>query len=187
MRNDDNPIIEIAERLRGLREVLELSVDEVARDCNLSPEEYARVESGEGDISVSMLQTIARRYGVSLDALMFGAEPKMSTYFLTRAGKGISVERVAAYKYQSLAAGFRNRKADPFVVTVEPDADDAPIHRNSHDGQEFNLVLRGRMMLRIGDKELVLSTGDSIYFDSSVPHGMKALDGEAVQFLAIIV
>jgi quercetin dioxygenase-like cupin family protein len=42
-------------------------------------------------------------------------------------------------------------------------------------------------MLRIGDKDLVLSTGDSIYFDSSVPHGMKALDGEAVQFLAIII
>ncbi|MDR0976733.1 MAG: XRE family transcriptional regulator [Prevotellaceae bacterium] len=187
MKNEDNPIKEIAERLRGLREVLDLTTEEVARDCNLSVDEYERTESGQGDISVSMLQTIARRYGVALDALMFGEEPRMSSYFLTRAGKGVSVERVAAYKYQSLAAGFRNRKADPFVVTVEPKPDDAPIYSNSHDGQEFNLVLRGRMMLRIGDNDLVLAAGDSIYFDSSLPHGMKALDGEAVQFLAIII
>lgn len=53
------------------------------------------------DISVSMLQKIARRYGVSLDALMFGEEPKMSSYFLTRAGKGVSIERTKAYKYQA--------------------------------------------------------------------------------------
>ncbi|MDR0989228.1 MAG: cupin domain-containing protein [Prevotellaceae bacterium] len=183
----EDPIKQIAQRLRGLRDVLELSAEEVARDCNLPLDDYERAESGTADISVSLLQQIARRYGIALDTLMFGEEPKMSTYFLTRAGCGVSVERTKAYKYQALAAGFRNRKADPFIVTVEAGADDAPTHRNSHAGQEFNLVLSGRLLLTIAGKELILNEGDSIYFDSLQPHGMKALDGKNVRFLAIIL
>ena len=181
----DEQIKQIAERLRGLRDVLELTSEDIARDCDISAEEYRLAETGDFDISVSMLQKIARHYGVALDALMFGEEPKMSTYFLTRAGKGVSIERTKAYKYQSLASGFMNRNADPFIVTVEPN--DEPIHYNSHSGQEFNLVLEGRMMLSIEGKDLILNEGDSLYFNSKLPHGMKALDGKNVRFLAVIM
>lgn len=181
----DEQIKQIAERLRGLREVLELTAEDIARQCDLSAEEYRLAETGEYDISVSMLQKIARQYGISLDALMFGEEPKMSSYFLTRAGKGTSIERTKAYKYQSLAAGFMNRSADPFIVTVEPN--EAQIHYNSHSGQEFNLVLEGRMMVSIDGKELILNQGDSLFFNSKLPHGMKALDGKTVRFLAMIM
>ena len=153
----DDKIKQIAERLRGLRDVLELTAEDIARDCDISAEEYRLAETGEYDISVSMLQKIARKYGIALDALMFGEEPKMSSYFLTRAGKGTSIERTRAYKYQSLAAGFINRSADPFIVTVEPKPDNEPIHYNSHTGQEFNLVLEGRMLINIEGKELILN------------------------------
>lgn len=83
-----DPIKSIATRLRGLREVLELSEQEVADSCRLSVDEYRDMESGDADISVNVLQTIARRYGISLDVLMFGEEPKMNSYFITRAGTG---------------------------------------------------------------------------------------------------
>ena len=182
-----DPIKSIANRLRGLREVLELSAQEVAESCHLRVEEYMALESGESDISVNVLQTIARRYGISLDVLMFGEEPKMNAYFITRAGAGVSVERRKAYKYEALASGFRDRKADPFIVTVEPAPANAPMHLNSHEGQEMNYVLEGRLLLRLNGKELVLNVGDSLYFDSSLPHGMKALDGRPVRFLAIIM
>lgn len=180
-------IKQIAERLLGLRDVLELTPEEVAESCQLSVEEYLGMESGEKDISVSALQKIARKYGIALDVLMFGEEPKMSSYFVTRAGKGISIERTKAYKYQSLASGFMNRAADPFIVTVEAKGDDAPIHYNSHSGQEFNLVIEGRMLISIEGKEIILNQGDSIYFNSKLPHGMKALDGKTVRFLAVIM
>lgn len=183
----NNQIKQIAERLRGLRDVLDLTAADVATDCEISLEEYQRAESGEHDISVSMLQTIARKYNMSLDVLMFGEEPKMSTYFLTRAGRGVSVERSKAYKYESLASGFRNRKSDPFIVTVEPKDENTPLHLNSHPGQEFNYVLEGRLLLSINGKELILNPGDSLYFDSMQPHGMKALDGKPVKFLATIL
>lgn len=183
----DDQIRQIAERLRGLRDVLELTPEDIARDSDISVEEYKRAETGDYDISVSMLQKIARTYNIALDALMFGEEPKMSSYFITRAGKGTSIKRSKAYKYQSLAAGFMNRIADPFIVTVEPKPENEPIFYNSHNGQEFNLVLEGRMLISIEGRDLILNQGDSIFFNSKLPHGMKALDGKTVRFLAVIM
>ena len=180
-------IKQIAARLHGLREVLELTEQEVADACQLTIEDYRELESGTRDISVSTLQKISRHYGISLDVLMFGEEPKMSSYFLTRKGTGISVERRKAYKYEALASGFRGRIADPFIVTVEPKPEGTPVQFNSHQGQEFNLVVEGRMLLNINGKELILNQGDSLYFNSALPHGMLALDGKPVKFLAIIM
>ena len=180
-------IKQIAERLAGLRDALEITPEEMAGVCNLTPEQYMKLESGTVDISVSVLHQISQAYGVELTTLMFGDEPKMSSYFVTRAGKGISIERTKAYKYQSLASGFMNRTADPFIVTVEPKANDEPIHYNQHNGQEFNLVIEGRMLINIEGKEIILNQGDSIYFNSKLPHGMKALDGKTVRFLAVIM
>ena len=180
-------IKQIAERLAGLRDALEITPEEMAKVCNLTPEQYMKLESGTVDISVSVLHQISQAYGVELTTLMFGDEPKMSSYFLTRAGKGVSIERTKAYKYQALASGFMNRSVDPFIVTVEPKPDDEPIHYNSHAGQEFSLVLEGRMMVNIDGKDLILNEGDSLYFNSKLPHGMKALDGKTVRFLAIIM
>jgi len=180
-------IKQIAERLAGLRDALEITPEEMAKVCNLTTEEYLRLETGNVDISVSLLHQIAINYGVELTVLMFGDEPKMSSYFITRKGKGVAVERTKAYKYQSLAAGFSKRKADPFMVTVSPKQDDAPVYLNSHAGQEYNYVISGSLLLQINGKDLILEAGDSIYFNSELPHGMKALDGKDVCFLAMII
>lgn len=180
-------IKQIAERLAGLRDALEITPEEMAKACHLTTEEYLALESGTVDISVSVLHQISQAYGVELTTLMFGDEPKMSAYFITRKGKGIAVERTKAYKYQSLGAGFVGRKADPFLVTVHPKPEDEPIFLNSHQGQEYNMILSGRMLLQINNKKLILEEGDSIYFNAKLPHGMKALDGEKVSFLAIIL
>ena len=180
-------IKQIAERLRGLRDVLDLTPEEVAESCQMPVDVYLEMESGNKDISVSALQQIARKYEVSLDVLMFGEEPKMNSYFLTRKGAGVSVERSKAYKYEALASGFRRRMADPFIVTVEPKPEGTPLHLNSHEGQEFNMVMEGRLLLNIDGKNIILNEGDSLYFDSTKPHGMQALDGKTVKFLAIIM
>lgn len=182
----EEAIKQIGERLKGLREALDISVKEVADLCGITEEQYIQMEQGESELSVSTLQKISKKYEISLDALMFGEEPHMSTYFLTRKGQGMSVERRKAYKYQSLASGFRGRKADPFIVTVEPKDTATPKEINSHSGQEFNMVLEGSMELTIGKKELTLNEGDSIIFDSTQPHGMRTLGDKPCKFLAII-
>ena len=176
---------EIAQRMVGLRDILEIGTEEIAAVCHVSEEEYLGYESGVKDIPVSALQNISKKYNIELTALLFGDEPNMKTFFLTRAGQGTAMERTRAYKYQALASGFAGRKADPFIVTVEPSS--KKMHLNSHNGQEFNLVLEGRMLLSVGGHELTLNQGDSLYFDATQQHGMKALDGKSVKFLAIIL
>ena len=179
-------IKQIGQRLKGLRDVLDIEASEVAALCGITTEQYEKMERGESELSVANLQKIAREYQVDLDVLLFGEEPHMSNYFLTRRGQGLSVERRKAYHYESLASGFRGRKAEPFIVTVSPKPDDAPRESNAHPGQEFNMVFEGTLELTIGEKVLTLSVGDSIYFDATQPHGMRALEGKTVKFLAII-
>jgi len=178
-------IEQIAERLRGLRDALDMTAESVAGQCGITLEEYLKYESGKSDIPMSFLLTVAQNFGIELTALLSGEEPRMESYFLTRKGKGTAVERTKAYKYQALASGFKNAKAEPFEVCVEPN--DKSIHMNSHAGQEFNFLLEGTMQLRIGNNDLVLEEGDSIYFNSEIPHGMKAIGGKKVRFLAIIL
>lgn len=179
-------IRQIAQRLRGLREALDLSTAETAKACHIDESVYLQYESGDSDIPMNFLCNAAITFGVEPSALIAGNEPNMSNYWLTRKGKGEVVERQKAYKYQALAMGFKHAKASPFIVTVEPKQDEE-MHLNSHPGQEFNMVIEGELMLRIGAKELILNEGDSIYFDSLLPHGMKAMNNAPVKFFAIIL
>ncbi len=178
---------QIGERIKGLREALGFSSGEMTHRLEVDEDVYLQYEAGERDISVSFLQRIEREFNVDLATLMFGTEPKMNSYFITRKDKGVSVERVSAYKYQSLTSGFTNNVAEVFVVTVEPKPMETDFYRNIHAGQEFNMVLEGSMMLNINGKNLILNEGDSIYFDSSLPHGMKALNDKPVKFLAVVL
>ncbi|MGL4853448.1 MAG: helix-turn-helix domain-containing protein [Phocaeicola sp.] len=183
----DNHIKQIAQRLQGLRESLDLTVQDIASRCQLSVEEYLALESGHSDISLSILHTIARSYNIELEILMFGEEPKMNSYFLTRKDRGPSVERSKSYQYQSLASGFCNRKVTPLLVTVDPKPEGTPMTFGSHEGQEFIHVTEGKMRFAMSSKELILNEGDSIYFDSSLPHGMQALEGRKLHFLTVII
>lgn len=178
---------EIGQRLKGLREALDMSPEEFAGSCDIPVSEYLMYESGEKDLTISTLKGIASKHNVDISVLMFADEPRMSSYFLTRKGRGLAVNRVEAYNYRTLAGGFNNRKAEIFEVTVEPKDETVEMNHSSHVGQEFNLVLEGRMLLEINGKELVLEEGDSIYFNSGLPHGMKALGGKKVKFIAVIL
>ena len=170
----DEQLKQIGERLRGLRDVLDIPVSEMAETIGINAEKYEKIEAGELDITISNLMKIAHKYGVSTEELIFAESPHMKSYYVTRKGQGMSIERTKAYKYQSLVGGFVGHKADVFIVTVEPK-------------QEFNMVLEGKMELYIGGKTIVLDEGDSIYFDSTKPHGMLAVGNQPVKFLAFTV
>lgn len=176
-------IKQIAERLKGLREVLDLTQEDVAKKTGFAADKVAVFESGEVDIPMSFICDVAQAYNIEPSVLISGYEPKMNSYFLTRAGQGVSMERTKAYKYLALAAGFKNANIEPFEVSIEPFE---KLTLNTHAGQEFDYVIEGRVKIQIGQKEMILEKGDSLYFDSSIPHGMLALDNQKAKFLAII-
>lgn len=183
----ENELKQIGMRLKGLRDALEISIEEFASSCDIPANEYEEYEAGKRDFSISMLKKIADKYDVDLTTLMFDDEPRMNSYFITRKGKGAAINRVEDYAYEALAAGFSNRKADIFMVTVEPKSKTTPVHQSRHSGQEFNVIIEGRMLFHFNGKDIILEEGDSIYFDSHFPHGMKALDNKKVRFLAVIL
>ena len=182
----EEQIKQIADRLREMREVLEIPTDAAAATCAVTTEQYLNYESGEIDIPVSILHRMAQKYNFNLSSLLTGEEPLMHSYTLTRKDKGLSVDRQKAYKYQALAGNFQNRKADPFVVSVDP-KENANVSFNTHPGQEFNYLIEGKLKIFIGSKEMILEPGDSIYFDSGIPHGMLAMENKPAKFLAIIL
>lgn len=178
---------QLAQRLKGLRDSLDLSLEELASECGIEPGTLAAYESGEHDIPVSFLHRLASLKGLELTTILFGEEPKMSSYYITRSGKGVKVERRKAYFYQDLAAGFRQRKMVPFLVKISPDHTAGTKHSpNTHEGQEFNYVLEGELEIMIGNKTTVLKPGDSVIFDSTVPHALRALGDIDAKVIVII-
>jgi quercetin dioxygenase-like cupin family protein len=180
-------IREIAGRVRELRELSDVSIKEMAEYLKVSDEIYQKYENGTEDIPASLLFEIAHKLRVDMATLLTGEEPRMNIFTLTRDGKGVGVERRRQYAYQNLAEKFIHKKAEFFIVSVEPKPEGTRPEKNSHAGQEFNYVLDGTLKVYIHDNEIVLNKGDSIYFDSNYEHAMEAMDGKSAKFLAVIL
>ncbi len=179
-------IRQIAQRIRGLREIARLSVQACAQDLGISPETWKCYEDGTADIPASFLYQVAGKFGVDLASLLTGEEPRLHVYTVTRAGRGVKVDRRRDYGYQSLAFNFVDRKMEPFLITVDPRPDTEPVPMNSHPGQEFTYVIEGKLKVVIDVHEVLLSPGDSLYFDARHGHGLKAVGGTA-RFVAVIL
>jgi transcriptional regulator with XRE-family HTH domain len=174
----------IAERIRELREISGISAETLATELGVAKSLFLQYESGTIDIPVSFLFKIAHKLGMELSALIGGDEPKLHVYSVVRKGKGLKVKRRKQYDYESLAYNFIQKRAEPFLVTVEPSSENS-LEFNSHPGQEFNYVIEGSMKITIDSHEIILNEGDSIYFDSGYHHAMKALNNKTVKFLAV--
>jgi transcriptional regulator with XRE-family HTH domain len=179
-------IKEIAKRVKELREISDVSVEDISSELGISTEKYLSYESGSEDFPASLIVEISHRLKVETSELLTGKPAHMSIFTVTRAGKGVRVDRRADYRYQSLASNMIHKKAEPFLVAVDPKPANVPVPLNAHPGQEFNFVLGGKLKVVIHGNEVILEEGDSIYFDSSFNHGMAAVDGKPAIFLAII-
>ena len=182
-------IQDMAKRIRDLREIEGYTVSEMAKKTGLTPEGYASCEAGESDLSFAFLYRCALEFGVDVTDLIQGSSPTLSSYTLTRKGEGQRIEEAHGLTYYNMAASYRNRIAEPlFVISAySPEREHSEIELTSHEGQECDLVVRGKMKIQIGNHIEILSEGDSIYYDSSTPHGMIAIDGQDCAFYAIVL
>ncbi|MCL2441385.1 MAG: cupin domain-containing protein [Treponema sp.] len=176
-------VAHIPERIKELREILEVSALDMAKDIGLSFETYNKYEKGELDIPISVLYTIAGRLNTDVTVLLTGEEARMDSAAVCRKGKGVMIERYPGYEFSSLAYNFKHRTIEPLLVTL--DSSKPPAALVSHSGQEFNFVVEGQVKIVVAKTEHILSQGDSIYFDAHLPHGQSAVNGTA-QFLTII-
>ncbi len=185
MTSLEKPQKEIAPRLRGLREAVDLTIEELAEKTGVSAEDVTRYESGEVEIPVSYLFSVASLCQVDLTVLLSGGEAHLHEYSLVKSGNGLNVDRRKSYDYKSLAYRFSGKRMEPFLVTVPPRSENE-LSFTSHSGQEFIYVLEGRLEIRLGSKILELAPGDSFYFSSRTPHALRGLDNAPAQFLDVI-
>ena len=180
---------EVAQRVRELRLITGLSVEEMARRTDLSVEEYIQCEEGNRDLNIAFLYRCTLSFGVDMGDLLEGRSPKLRSYALTRKGEGQRIEEAHHMVGYNLAADFRNRIALPLYMELayRSGAEYEDIELTTHEGQECDIVIRGHMRIQIGSKTEVLHPGDCIYYDSATPHGMIAVDGEYCAFYAIVL
>ena len=180
---------EMAGRIRELREIENLTIEQMAEKTGVSPVEYAQCEAGESDLNFAFLYRCALALNVDVTDIIEGSSPQLSSYTLTRKGNGQRIEQAHGMIYYNLAAQFKNRVSEPLYVNAiyTPGAEYSDIELTSHAGQELDIIISGKLKVQVGEHTEILNPGDSIYYDSSTPHGMVAVDGENCEFYAIVL
>lgn len=151
-----------------------------------------QLEAGEVPPSLASLIKLTRALGVRLGTLMDDDEAFGSAYF-----DAVQMEEVECAKtlqtakdagdlsFFSLAADRPSRHMDPFVITVTPSGE-ASHKLDSHEGEEWLYGMEGCIEIEYGNDVFVLHPGETIYYDSIVPHQVRAHDGQNVKFLACV-
>ena len=186
---DMNQLKKVALRICEMRQILGFSIAEMADMTEVSEEAYRSYESGTVDMPFTFMHKFAKACGVELTDILEGHSAKLTGYTVTRRGEGLTTASEDGITIQDMAPMFRKKLATPYWVTYQYSEalQNAPIHTVTHDGQEFDMVIKGALRIRIGDREEVLNEGDSVFFKSSTPHGMIAIDGQDCVFLAMVM
>ena len=188
-QSSTNQLQSIALRISEMRRIMGYSQKEMATLTDVSEDTYLSYESGSVDLPFTFIHKCAKVFGIELTEILEGNTAKLSGYTVTRRGEGLTTASEDGITIQDMAPLFRQKLATPYWVTYQysEELQKQPIHTVTHAGQEFDMVVKGSMRIRIGDREEVLREGDSVFFKSSTPHGMIAIDGQDCTFLAMIM
>ena len=184
-----NQLLEIAERIRDMREIMGFSESEMAEKTEVSLALYKAYESGEVDLPFTFIHKCALAFGIDITDLLEGHSSTLTSYTVTRKGMGQQTAKETGIDIMNMAPKFKNKLAEPYWVRYEysDELQHQPIHLTKHSGQEFDLVLSGALLVQVGTNKENLHEGDSIYYNSSTPHGMIAVEGKDCVFCAVVM
>jgi quercetin dioxygenase-like cupin family protein/DNA-binding XRE family transcriptional regulator len=180
---------EMGMRLKKAREGRGLSIFDIYLRTNVPVDQLSQIEEGKVIPPLGTVIKLAKSLDIKIGDLISGEAGEDYTIVRKDDRKVTSRydsrrEKHYGYEYESLAPHKTDRHMDPFLVTLEPSETDE--ERSAHDGQEFIFVLQGKMEVRLRDHIHLLEPGDSIYYDSTVPHLVKCHRGEAAKILAVL-
>ena len=176
----------IGENIRRIRLQSKNTLVETAKKAGLTKSALSKIETSQISPPISTLIRIAKAMNVPVVELFVDGQ-QQPAYVLTRKGKGRILTRDGSkfgYSYEALALGKRDKYVEPFVLTVNPDDPPGQFH---HGGQEFVYMLSGCLEVTICDEALKLRAGDSLYFDSSHVHKLRALGKREAKFICVFV
>lgn len=180
----EQKIKELTARIRELREVCGYTPEQLANELEIDVATYLGYEECGINIPINIIFQIANKFGVDFNELLTGESGKLNTYHVVRAGEGLNADRFPGYHFKDLAYRYGHKVMQPLLVTLDPS--EAAADLVTHSGQEFNMVLEGSIKLTFDQKEIILNTGDSIYFNPRHPHGQSCAGDSPATFLTVI-
>ena len=185
----DLKIKEVAGRIKELREIEGLTMQDMALKTDVSLPEYENCEQGKSNLTFAFIYRCALALKVNVTDIIEGYSPELKNFTVTRNGAGQIVSKAHGMTYYNMAYAFRNRIAEPLFVhsVYREESQGKDIELTTHDGQELDIVISGNLMVQVGSHKVVLGAGDTIYYDSSTPHGMIAVNGKDCDFYAIVL
>ncbi len=185
----NNELKEIALRIREMRDIFGFSTEEMAEKTEVTVEQYEEYETGALDFPFTFIHKCSQAFNVGITDLLEGRSARLSSYTVTRKGQGLRTAKEDGIEIMDMAPLFQKKIAEPYWVRYEFDEElqKKPIHQVTHSGQEFDFIVEGHLKIQVGDNVEYLSEGDSIYYNSSTPHGMIAVDGRDCLFVAVIL
>ncbi len=189
MGDMDLKLKEVAARIREMREIAGFTEGEMADKTDVSVEEYVAYEAGETDMPFTFIHKCSLAFGVEMSALLEGHTAKLTSYTVTRKGEGQITSEEEGILIKNLASNFKKRLGEPYWVRYEYSAEQQkkPIHLTKHSGQEFDIVMKGCLKVQVGEHTEILHEGDSIFYNSSTPHGMIAINDQDCTFIAVVL
>ena len=185
----DYSLKEVAGRIKDLREATGYTPEELAKLTGVSTEDYMLLEKGETDFSFTFIYKCAKACGVEVVDLLEGRSTTLTSFAITRRGEGLKILKQHGVEYNNLAPKFKDKLAEPFLVKFPyiPEEQNAPMKLSSHNGQEFDVIVKGSLKVQVGNHVDVLHEGDSIFYNSLIPHGMIAVSEGGCEFHAVVL
>ena len=185
----------LGERIAEIRKTYSISKEDLAQRSGVPADLITRIEEDGHIPDLAPLIKISRGLGVRLGTLLDDHEQLGPV--ICRAGEAASSSRFKTglvegteksagrqgLSFSALAADKNGRHMEPFIVTIQSDAQQ---EKSTHEGEEFSYVMEGTLSLEYGMNKETLNTGDSVYYDSIVPHLVKSADDTPVKILAVI-
>ena len=182
----------VGEKIKSLRETKQISIEELAERTGLAIEQIERIENNVDIPSLAPLIKIARALGVRLGTFLDDQDEvgavitrKQDDSQSTISFSNNAMNARTHMHYQSLSKSKADRHMEPFIIGIEA-TDETNYELSSHEGEEFIFVMEGTVEIAYGKKHHVIEAGDSIYYDSIVPHHVHGYQGQAAKILAVV-
>lgn len=181
----------IGAKIKELRRAKKMTLQGVANETGFSTALISQIENNNVSPPIATLSKIASFFDVKIGHF-FTENEEECPYEVLRGSEHTVIPKVVSkdgtshgYFYESLSVRKKNKKMDPFLLTLNEKVTNTDTY--SHNGEEFLFVMKGTAELLLDDQRIVLNEGDCVYFDANLKHRLFSLDGNEVKVMAVVM
>ena len=185
------PDYNIGAKIKELRRAKKLTLQDVANETGFSTALISQIENNNVSPPIATLSKIAHFFDVKIGHF-FSENESECRFEVLRGNERSVIPKVVSqdgtnhgYFYESLSVRKKNKKMDPFLLTLNEKVTNTDTY--SHNGEEFLFVMKGTAELLLDDQRIVLNGGDSVYFDANLKHRLLSSGGDEVKVLVVVM